>query len=479
MTVLEDIYGALPVGAQNLALSAFGLHYRRLRLGGRFEEYAVEFREREKWSPDRFHDHCQTRLREILALAYEQTPYYRTTWQAAGIETGDLRGLLLEDLHRLPLTPKEDVRAAPDSFVSQKAKKTSRLLATRTSGSTGTPTTVYVTRDIVRRSVGAREARSYGWAGASIKLPRSTIGARLVVPGVEAKPPFYRYNRAEHQVYLSAFHLSPENVADYVGGLNRYRPQVLTGFAHSHYLLARMMTDARLHLDYTPRAAILGSEKVWPAMRTVIVEALGAPVFEEYGSVEDCALATECEAGHLHVSPDFGIVEVIDDDGCPAAPGRPGRLVCTGLNNYAQPLIRFDIGDVGAWSTERCGCGRDHFPILESILGRQNDAILTTDGRTVIGCDEIFSVAGAITEGQIVQESLDRFTILVVPAGRFDAEQEGRLASELKKRVGEVTVDFKVVSAIERSRSGKFKPVISRVTSPGDGAAHTRWEPLP
>jgi hypothetical protein len=177
----------------------------------------------------------------------------------------------------------------------------------------------------------------------------------MIVPKPDSPPPFYRYNRAERQVYLSAYHLSPKSVASYVEGLNRYHPQVLTGLAHSHYLLARLMSEAGLRLDYRPLAAVLGSEKVWPHMRTVISEVLRTPVFEEYGSVENCVLATECAAGNLHVSPDFGLLEVLNADGGRGAPrGAGGRGGARG-GAPPPPPGGLGVGGGGVWAHRRPG----------------------------------------------------------------------------------------------------------------------------
>ena len=161
------------------------------------------------------------------------------------------------------------------------------------------------------------------------------------MPEGDGQPPYYRYNWTERQLYFSAYHIGPATIADYVEGFNRYRPRLLTGYAYSHYSLAKLMLARGLHLDYKPLAIVLSSEKTTPLMRDVIQRAFGARVWEEYSSVENCICATECGHGSLHVSPDFGIVEILDDDGQPLAPGQVGRIVghrLTELCTAADPL---------------------------------------------------------------------------------------------------------------------------------------------
>ena len=61
--------------------------------------------------------------------------------------------------------------------------------------------------------------------------------------------------------------------------------------------------------------------------------------------MEACGLITECEHGSLHISPDAGLLELLDANMQPVAAGVEGTVYCTGFLNYDQPLIRYNIGD--------------------------------------------------------------------------------------------------------------------------------------
>ncbi len=279
----EALYTHLPAGVQNLALSAVGVKYRWDRLGPGFDDLVLGYRGREQWQPELMETFVEARLRELLVNTFRSVPYYRRRWSEEGIAESDLQRFTRFELALLPPTPKEDVRADPQALLSAERGRRRRVLRHSTSGSTGTPTTVFLTRQNLREFHAVREARSYGWAGASIAMPRATMGARLVAPQAGSRRRVYRYNRAERQVYLSALHISPANLPSYVEGLNRHRPQVLTGLAHSYFLLAHLMLEAGVQLEYKPRAAILGSEKITAQMRQTIEAAFGTRVYEEYG----------------------------------------------------------------------------------------------------------------------------------------------------------------------------------------------------
>jgi phenylacetate-CoA ligase len=458
------VYANSPVWFQNLGISLYGVKYRRERLGGNFLRYVHDFSERESWPSRRFDDHVLSDLRALLVRAAAEVPYYREKWAAAGIDAARLARFELQDLRSLPLTPKGDVRDNPESFIAASAGPPSRLHHYFTSGSTGTPLTVYCTSDDHRLFIAAREARSFAWAGASVRMPRSMIGGRMILPRHDAPPPYYRWNWAERQVYFSGYHISRAHASNYVEGLNRHRPLLLTGYANAHYQLARFMLLDGLRLDYRPKALVLSSEKLTEEMKTTLYAAFGARAWEEFGAVENCVLATECERGRLHVNSDFGIVEIIDDDGRPVPPGKPGKIVCTGLANRTQPLIRYDIGDIASWAAEPCPCGRDHLPVLEQIVGRLEDLIVGKNGQVTVRFHGLFVNLPNIVEGQVIQEDLDHIRIRVVAHDGFGESDAQTIRTRISdERLGPLHVEIERVPAIERTERGKFRAVINRL----------------
>lgn len=461
---LQSLYPSLPVFVQNLGISLYGLSYKNERLGGDYERHVARFRERDRWSAVDMGQYVDEQLRRVLVHAFDHVPLYRSSWSAAGIGRPDLARFGAQDLPTLPMLSKDTVRRDPDALVAADVARRGKLHRYYTSGSTGTPVTTICHADAHRQFVAAREVRSFGWAGVSVRSPRSMIGGRLVVPRAQAEPPYYRYNLAEKQTYFSAYHISPTTARNYVEGFNRFQPQVLTGYAYSHYLLGRMMLDLGLRLDYTPRAIILGSEKLTGEMRTVIESAFGARAYEEYGAVENCVLVTECEAGSLHSHTDFGILEVVDKHGMPVDSGTEGRILCTGLLNDVQPLIRYDIGDMARLSAARCACGRDHLPLVDEIVGRLEDVVVCPDGRQLVRFHGIFVNIPTIIEGQVVQEALDLLRIRIVAHDGFGEREENLIRHRIiHERLGNVRVVIERVPEIERTERGKVRAVVSKI----------------
>jgi phenylacetate-CoA ligase len=463
---LERVYPYAPAWMQSLGLSLYGVAYRHERLAGDFERYVSEFAMRDRWSTSWMRQHVEAEMRRVLIDAITYVPFYRDAWRNAGIRAEMFQTMKLEDLPKLPITPKEALRSAPGSFIAENIASRERLREYQSSGSSGTPVTCSFTAEAHRRFTAAKEARSFRWAGTSIRAPRSMIGGRLVVPTGRARPPFHRYNWAERQVYFSAFHIAPATASSYVAALNRYRPSVLTGYASAHYLLARMMLDQGLSLSYRPDALVLSSERLTAEMKEVLMRAFDTRAYEEYGAVENCVFASECQHGRLHVSTDFGIVEIVDEQGRLVPAGQQGRILCTGLLNPAQPLIRYEIGDLGSWATTPCPCGRNQLPVLGDVLGRLEDVITGPDGRQMVRFHWVFINLPSVIEGQIVQEASDRFRVKVVTTDAFGQAEIAVIRERFATHLGPVRVEVDRVSSIERTRRGKFRAVIKKIAVP-------------
>jgi phenylacetate-CoA ligase len=460
--LFKRVYPYVPVPLQNLGISAFGYVYRRERFGPQFAPALEAFLERDRWPVDRMRTFVDQALRDVLRRAVE-TPYYKEHWATCGVHASHLNEISVESLSRLPLLRKEALRRNPLAFVPAPLQNSRSLLSYFSSGSTGTPIRAICTAAGQQRFAAAREARSYRWAGTSILRPRAMIGGQPVVSTGTARPPYYRYNFAERQVYFSAYHLSPATVSDYVEGFNRHHPESVTGYAFSQFALARLMLEHGLTFDLPPRAAVTSSERLTDRMRQAIRQAWGCRAFEEYGSVENCGLATECEAGSLHVSPDFGILEIVDADGSPVGPGVEGRVLCTGLLNEAQLLVRYEIGDTAVWSGRPCSCGRDHLPVLEAVTGRVEDVVVGPDGRELVRFHFVFVGLPHVVEGQVIQESLDRLTVRVIAEDGFGTEQVREIQKRFRDRLGPVEVNVVRVAELERTARGKIRAVISRL----------------
>ncbi len=458
MSWVEVAYRHLPVWLQNAAVSAYGVMWQRRRFGPGFEAALRAAKERESFSAEAWRRYQTERLRQLMRVALTSVPYYRDVYRGLGLTEDRIERFTLEELTGLPLVGKQEIRPAPRRFVSEQAGTLHTYL---TSGSTGTPLAVYMSPRTRRHWQALYEARCVNWAGVHRRMSRAMIGGRLVVPRGVARPPFWRTNRVERQLYLSAFHIAPTTTADYLAAIDAFAPAYLAGYASAWFILSRFAQEQG-RAARPVKAILTSSEKLEPFMRETMEGVFGGPVFDAYSGVEACCLASECEYHRLHVSPDAGIVEILDDDGQPVAPGKAGEIVATGLVNLDQPLIRYRTGDVASWSAEACPCGRA-MPVLAALEGRLEDVVIGPDGRETVRFHGLYVGLQGIMEGQVVQEALDRIVILVVPGPNFRPREAEEIQRRVRARLGEVSVRVEPVERIERTAAGKFKAVISHV----------------
>ena len=103
-----------------------------------------------------------------------------------------------------------------------------------------------------------------------------------------------------------------------------------------------------------PKTSIRASEKE-------IESFYSARVFSFYGHSENLVIAGECEVNSAyHLFPEYGVAEVLREDGRPAAEGETGEIVGTTIDNFAMPLLRYRTEDQATVGPERCSCGRPY-----------------------------------------------------------------------------------------------------------------------
>jgi len=161
------------------------------------------------------------------------------------------------------------------------------------------------------------------------------------------------------------------------------------------------------------------------------------------------------------MNSEYGIVEI--DSGANEDGRNVGEIICTSFVNHGTPLLRYRIGDLIKLSDSRCPCGRG-LPVIDSIIGRMDDVIVTPRGVRVGRMDHVFKDATYLKEAKIIQESKSMIRVLVVPRQEFTEEHMSQLRLEISSRLGsEMMVDFEIVDAVPRERNGKFRSVVSMV----------------
>lgn len=455
MSHLDTIYAHSPVWAQQIAVAVYGWKWYRRRYSHHFYRFVEELESRDRWSVEKFHAYQEERLAAIFSIARSAT-YYRQIFQEAGIRS-DVSPW--ENLQKIPYLTKEILRRQARDLLTDSPSPRSTMVF-KSSGTTGTPTEIYYSPDFHAFELAVPAVRNLGWAGIDYHDRRVMFGVRKVCHYAQKSPPFWRYSPMENMAYASIYHLSSRNLPHYVEFLQKYRPAIIMGYPSSLNTIARFALETGCVIP-PAKGIFTTSETVTSTIRSALETVWQCKVYDRYGAVENCLFASQCEFGKYHISPDVGIVEIVDRDGNPCPPGVLGDVICTGLQNTLQPLIRYQIGDMARWAlNQSCSCGRA-MPILDGMEGRFEDICVTPDGREMLRFDTVFKGVDPIREAQVVQKERDYFLIRVVPADNFNEHDALHLRQNMRLHVGDVKVDIELVSAIERTSGGKFRAVVS------------------
>lgn len=458
MSRLTSLYNNSPLLVQHAMVSAQGFNFRYRRSDDReLRRYFQFLRHSEKWNVEQHTEHQVKSLHALIRHAATAIPHY------AGLKALDIRAIeSVKDIRQLPILEKAHVKGNEVNFVPS-YQSISKLYAGRTSGTTGTPMIWYEdSKSFARRTAFVARLRAWAKINNPLYPKRAQFTGRNIVPPNYRGTVFWRHNLPGRALLLSSSHVSVDRVEFYCRALNRFKPELLDGYPSSILMLARLASDLGLELPHLT-AIITTAETLTDDVKAEIEQAFRAPVFNQYSSSESTAFASTCEFGTMHIHPEFGIIEILNPDGTPTNPGGIGEIVTTSLINPNMPLIRYRLGDLAEVPIRpsACACGRE-MPQLKRIIGRQDDILYFPERGYLSRLASVYTTVEGIVEAQLIQETLDRVRILVVPVPGTKFADSELLKSNLRNRIGSnVQICIQEVSRIPRSANGKFRSVVS------------------
>jgi phenylacetate-CoA ligase len=263
---------------------------------------------------------------------------------------------------------------------------------------------------------------------------------------------------------LSALNMSSDSMAEYVNLINKKKPRVIVGYPSAMHMLAQFIRDKSLKLNGKLKGIVVTAEVLMPGQRETIESVFKAPVINEYGARDGGLIAYECPERNMHIVSENVFLE-IDEDDSTNGKKMSGDLLITNLESYAYPFLRYRLGDQATLSTNKCACGRG-LPLLRNILGRSTDWLIDKTGKKIHGLVVAHTIAKVqgIKHFQIIQEDLDHILINIVK-NRFYKDQDSEfIVKSIGKYFSEdIDIHLEDVDEIPRSKSGKYRFVISKV----------------
>jgi len=419
---------------------------------------------RSQWySTERLRFIQERKLRELVAHAYAQCPYYRRAFDEARIAPSGIRGH--SDLIRLPILRRHDVQMHHSEIVAANARQFHSTPAW-TSGTTGARLEFFHDRDSL--NVGnAALWRFRGWHDIGSRHRLAEVRGSQYFRLPSGAPDFdtvSRYAPNAHTLQLNLTSPDPRRRAAVAEELVRFAPDGIRTSTPALlvFLCQYLVEHPEIHIR--PKVVFAGGERVTAEMRELFGRVFAAPVVESYGNWEYVVFAGECEHGRLHLASEMGIVEILCE-GRLAAPGEAGDIIVTGLWNRAFPFIRYAIGDVGYLEAEPCRCGRG-LSTWRVLGGREKDMLLTPTGylfppSAFLGASRWH---GKITGIRFYQARRDAVVVQVVRGPGYTQEDEGVLRAELGQYFnGHLAFSVEYYDRLEQTPGGKYRYVVSHV----------------
>lgn len=410
---------------------------------------------------------------KLLALtrhACRNSPYYMKIFRESGL-VDDNGSVHLERWNDVPLLTKQTIREHFDELIS--AQPTRGRFVNTSGGSSGEPVRLLQDRDYRDWNI-ANKIYYKTFGGQQIGEPELRIwGSERDVlrkrTDIRTLAQNWVYNRTE----VNAFSAGEREWGEWAERWKRLEPTWVEAYVQPICEFAQYVKRNNLHLP-PPKGIVTSAGTLYSAMKSLLEEVFGCIVLNRYGSREVGDIACSCPHGKgLHLSVWNHLVEILDERGRPVGPGEAGRIHVTTLNNLTQPLIRYDIGDIGVRAgpdDERCDCGRAT-PLLKWVEGRETSVFHTRDGGVVPAEFFIHFIGVVFNDGiirrfQVVQKSCELITIRVVlaDAGRFEGKKHA-IEESIRRVMGDICrVEWEPVADIPPLPNGKYLYTVSEVS---------------
>jgi len=413
-----------------------------------------EVRKNQWLKPEALKKLQEKKLRAIIRHAYDNTEFYRRKFDSAGVKPDDIK--TVEDLKKIPFTTKQEVRENSTTTLLSRGTNLANCRIVPTSGSTGIPlNAVYdEAADDYSKAVNLRSMMENG-----LKLTD-----RLLSIGdtrLKSKKAWFQKYGLFDLSFIDAFD-TPENQ---VNKIKQIKPDAILGYPSQLNLICRHIRDEGIK-GINPRVVYTTAEYLSPEVRELINSTFGLELSDLFGCIEVNRTAWECpEHTGYHLDMDSVHTEFIKDEEN-ASSGEKGSIVYTCLYNYAMPLIRYEVGDIGTPTDRVCDCGRS-LPLMESVEGRSDDYITLPSGRKIsplaLACG-VMKHTKEIKEYQIMQETKNRMIVYLAVTDKYGKDDEESLVKEIRQKLNnEIDPEIKIIDKIPRTMTGKIRAIGSKV----------------
>lgn len=368
------------------------------------------------------HDELQERNERIFLnffrKAYTKSSFYHKLYTEAGIKLEDIK--CLGDISKLPVVTKDMILHQSDALLTTSKWK---LLKNRTSGTTGTPLTVFEDW----KSIWREQAYFYCYR----KRCGYTYGQPLVsLRGNLGKKDTMMYVHISNTLYLSSYNINEQTVWAYYKGIEKRSPRAIEGYPSSLYNLALLLKDKGLYCNIP--VCFTSSENLLDFQRQLIEERFHTKIFDHYGTTERTIRISESikHDGYFE-DPGYSINEYLKD-----------RVISTSLINSAFPLIRYQSSDVVILKENT----KDERVSIDRIQGRSGNCIKGKDGSIYnnAALTFILTYSHNIRYAQFIQKKNGKVLLNIVPEAVFSSQNLDELKQMIDLKIGLSNLELEI-----------------------------------
>ena len=406
------------------------------------------------------------KLKAQLKYAYENSPFYRKKWDAAGVKPEDIRSL--EDFEHIPFVTKEEIRqdqAEYPPFGSNLCIPKEQVARVQgTSGTTGKPTAFGISKGDMLRIAEAHARIMWGFGmrphdlvfiASFFSLYWGSWGALLGCERLEAGSfPFGAGVPGQSDRALE--------------WMKEIKPTIFYGTpSYSLYLAEKAKAKGiDPKKDFNFRILFFSGEPGAgvPSTKKRIEETYGGICIDSGSTAEMSPWMSNCECEYrtgMHLWQDIVYAELVDVETKKRLPyGKEGATVYTHLERTSQPMIRFWSGDISQWTDEPCPCGRTYPRLPKGIYGRADDMFVIRGENVYPSAieDVIRSIEGMGDEFRIIitrEKTMDELIVQAEPAPGVDKalvpQLKQKLEAELRAKGLRTIVEMLEPGTLERT----------------------------
>lgn len=431
---------------------------RSIMLGSGFHDYFGKLNRTQWYKLEDLNKLQEKKLRALIKHAYFNVPYYHRIFNENNINYQDIR--TLEDLEKLPLLTKDDIRNHFNELIAVNASDYMYGVG-KTSGSTGKPLSFLLDQQN-REMEYATVWRQLNWAGIKFNDKIATFRADLV-DETGYKNILWKRNALSKELVFNTFDLNITKIKKIVDKLSKFKPHLIKAYPSTLYVIALYMDEHATEKIVEPVAIQTSSELLSKKQRHIIQEQFNCQIFDWYGHSEYAVSAGECEKHDgYHINIESGILEFLNKSEHVSS-GELGEITATGLYNYSMPLIRYRTSDIGSYTDEKCDCGRE-LPIMNSLEGRMSDMIVAPNGKVISGVafeayweHRIGPYVPHVECLNIIQRAKSKILLKMVKNENYCEKETEFILNELSLLLGnDMEIDIKEVDSIPSSGKWRF-----------------------